>query len=51
MLNNPTISAAAVAKLLGLSVTGVQYHIKRMKASGEIEREGADFGGRWKVNN
>ena len=51
MLNNPTISAAAVAKLLGLSVTGVQYHIKKMKASGEIEREGADFGGRWKVNN
>ena len=50
MRDNPTISASGIAKMIGLSVSGVQYHIKKMKASGEIEREGADFGGRWKVN-
>ena len=50
MRDNPTISAADIAKLMGLSLSGVQYHIKKMKASGKIEREGGDFGGKWKVN-
>ena len=49
MRKNPAISASEIAKMVGLSVSGVQYHIKKMKASGEIEREGGDFGGRWKV--
>ena len=51
MRENPTISASSIAKITGLSLNGVQYHIKKMKASGEIEREGGDFGGRWKVND
>lgn len=42
-------SAAAIANRVGLSESGVQYHIKKMKANGEIERLGADFGGRWKL--
>ena len=50
MLKDPTISAADIAKKVGLSINGVQYHIKKMKASGEIEREGGDFVGKWKVN-
>ena len=50
MRTNPSISASAIAKAVGLTASGVQYHIKKMKSSGEIERQGADFGGKWKVN-
>ncbi len=49
MREEPTVSAAGIAKKIGLSLSGVQYHIKRLKASGEIRREGADFGGVWIV--
>ena len=49
MRKQPTISATEIAKKVGLSLSGVQYHIKKMKASGEIRREGADFGGVWVV--
>lgn len=49
MREEPTVSAAEIAKKIGLTLSGVQYHIKRMKASGEIKRDGADFGGAWIV--
>lgn len=49
MREDPMASAAAIANRVGLSESGVQYHIKKMKANGEIERLGADFGGRWKL--
>lgn len=49
MREEPTVSAAEIAKKIGLTLSGVQYHIKRMKASGEIKRDGADFGGTWIV--
>ncbi|MBQ9610101.1 MAG: putative DNA binding domain-containing protein [Lachnospiraceae bacterium] len=51
MRDNPLASAAMIAEQVGLSESGVQYHIKKMKATGEIERLGSDKGGRWKVNN
>lgn len=50
MREDPMASAAAIADRVGLSESGVQYHIKKMKANGEVERLGADFGGQWKVN-
>lgn len=50
MRENPLISATAIANTLGLTPSGVRYHIKKMKSSGEIERQGADYGGKWKVN-
>ncbi len=46
MRSDPNTSAAEIAKKVGLSINGVQYHIKKMKASGGIEREGGDFGGK-----
>ena len=49
MRKQPTVSATEIAKKVGLSLSGVQYHIKKMKASGEIRRDGADFGGVWVV--
>ena len=45
MRENPSITAGQIAKAVGLTVSGVQYRIKKMKASGEIERRGADYGG------
>ena len=51
MREDPTASAAAIAARIGLSESGVQYHIKKMKASGEVKHLGADFGGQWKVND
>lgn len=48
--NDSTVSEAAIANRVGLSESGIQYHIKKMKVNGEIERLGADLGGQWKVN-
>ena len=51
MRKEPEILIPAIAERVGLTVDGVKYHIKKLKASGEIEREGGDYGGRWKVND
>ena len=51
MRDNPLASAAMIAEQVGLSESGVQYHIKKMKATGEIKRLGSDKGGQWKVND
>ena len=50
MRSDPTISVSAIAEQVGLTADGVNYHIRKMKSSGEIEREGGRYGGRWKVN-
>ena len=51
MIENPTVSAAQIASRIGISINGVQYHIKKLKAKGVIERVGSDRGGYWKVND
>ena len=51
MRAEPTITAAALAGRLALSLSGVQYHIKNLKALGELERLGGDRGGRWPVKD
>lgn len=51
MIESPTVSAAQIASKIGISINGVQYHIKKLKAKGEIERVGSDRGGYWKVND
>lgn len=50
MLKNPQITVKEMAEILGITVDGVRYHIKKLKASGRIERVGPDRGGSWKVN-
>ena len=50
MRSDPTISVSAIAEQVDLTADGVNYHIRKMKSSGEIEREGGRYGGRWKVN-
>ena len=46
MRDNPTISIPSIAEKVGLSSIEVRYHIKKMKASGEIKREGGDYEGK-----
>jgi len=49
MVGNPYIIAKEIAEAIGLTINGVQYHIKKMKSSGKLERQGGDYGGRWIV--
>lgn len=51
MTENPEIVAKEIAERVGITVAGVRHHIKNLKATGRIERVGADRGGYWKVND
>lgn len=47
----PTITTKEIAEEVGISISGVEYNIRKLKDQHQIERVGADFGGFWKVNN
>lgn len=47
----PTITTKEIAEEVGISISGVEYNIRKLKDQHQIERIGADFGGFWKVNN
>lgn len=47
----PTITTKEIAEEVGISISGVEYNIRKLKDQHRIERIGADFGGFWKVNN
>ena len=50
MRDNDTITAKQIANLLtNISVDGVRYHIRNMKAKGIIKREGGTRFGKWIV--
>ena len=51
LLKDPTLSAAAIAGLIGISPKGVEKHLARLKADGILRRVGPDKGGRWEVKN
>ena len=44
-----TLSAAALAGLIGISPKAVEKHIAKMKADGVLKRVGPDKGGHWQV--
>ena len=46
---NPQMSIKELAKMTGLSIGGVKYHLTKLKNEGLIERIGADKGGYWQV--
>ena len=48
---NPDISVKEIAEIVGLTVDGVQYHIRNLKSHDVIERVGPDKGGYWKIKN
>jgi ATP-dependent DNA helicase RecG len=47
--NNPSLSAAQIAEMVGLSTIGVRYHIKNLKKKERIKRKGHGKGGSWEV--
>ena len=49
MRKNPSITIAELVAELGMSRSGVNKQIAKLKAEGVIEREGADKGGYWVV--
>jgi len=46
---NPKISIPEIAELLGLSVGGIKYQVKRLKDKGVMHRIGPDKGGSWEI--
>ena len=47
--DNPQISAPERAKALGITVKGVEWQIRNLKASGLLKHTGPTKGGRWEV--
>ncbi|MCU0866664.1 MAG: putative DNA binding domain-containing protein [Planctomycetes bacterium] len=46
--STPNLNAPDLAHLLGISVDGIRYHIRRLTASGRLRRHGTK-GGHWEV--
>lgn len=44
-----SLSAAALAKRIGITPKAVEKHIARMKAEGILKRIGPDKGGYWQI--
>ncbi|MCL2819542.1 MAG: winged helix-turn-helix transcriptional regulator [Oscillospiraceae bacterium] len=51
MRENPKISAADLAKMLGIAERNVKNHIKTLKLAGLLERVGLPKGGYWDVSD
>jgi ATP-dependent DNA helicase RecG len=49
MLENPKISAKAIAAEIGIAPRNVQTHIPTLKKAGLVEQVGPAKGGRWIV--
>ena len=49
LLEDPMLSATAVATRIGISSKAVEKHFARLKADGILRRIGPDKGGRWEV--
>lgn len=49
IVSNPYITAEEMALSIGLSKDGVQYHIKKLKKEGILEREGSSKSGKWTI--
>ena len=47
--SDPKISAAEIAMEIDMSSRGVEKQIKKLRESGIIKRNGADFGGCWEI--
>ncbi len=45
----PTVTRKTLAKQLGLSDSGIKYHIDNMRRAGMIRHVGATKGGHWEV--
>jgi len=51
MRENPSVSAAEIAKAVGISPRAVEKQIANLKSKGQLRRVGPDKGGHWEVGN
>lgn len=51
MKQEPSITVKEMAEELHISISGVEYNLKRLRDKGAVERVGAAKGGSWKVND
>jgi ATP-dependent DNA helicase RecG len=49
--HKPEITRQELAIELGITDSGVKYHLKKMQAKGLIRRVGPDKGGHWEVSS
>jgi ATP-dependent DNA helicase RecG len=49
--SKPTITRVELAKIVGISSSGVRYHLDRLKEAGKIKHSGPTKGGRWEIIN
>ena len=49
MIETPRITREKISKNLNINVSAVQKHIKKLKESDIIRRQGGDFGGYWEI--
>ena len=45
--DNPALSQSQIAEMLGEKHDTIKYHMRKMRLSGVIEREGSSQKGKW----
>ena len=49
VISDPSMSAEAMAYKIGISARAVEKQIAKLRSMGILSREGADFGGYWRI--
>ena len=49
VISDPSMSAEAMAYKIGISSRAVEKQIAKLRSMGILSREGADFGGYWRI--
>lgn len=49
VISDPSISAEAMSNKIGVSSRAVEKQIAKLRSMGILSREGADFGGYWRI--
>ena len=49
VISDPSISAEVMAYKIGISSRAVEKQIAKLRSMGILSREGADFGGYWRI--
>ena len=47
---NPEVTVKRIAQYIGISESGVRYHINKMRKEGILEHIGSTKNGSWKIN-
>lgn len=49
VISDPSLSAETMAYKIGISSHAVEKQIAKLRSMGILSREGADFGGYWRI--